>query len=92
MNKLQEKAAELLDLANQQNNPGNVVWINGASVLIEYSGNLYSRITLTETGRARVESWESAGRKTENISLKALPDYLRYHAERLQEQKEKAGN
>jgi hypothetical protein len=90
MNKLQEKAKELLTIAdsfgidyqieNREGHNSGIIY----AVIIDYKttqGKFYTEISYTETEKARAESWEKIGNKWERVSLKSLPDYFRYHAE-----------
>ena len=95
MNKLEEKAKEILAIADSfgieyeiENRTGHnsqeVYLIN-----IDYKttgSKFYSCISYTETERARVESWEKMGGRWERVSVKSLPDYFEYHAKENQKQ------
>ena len=85
MNKLQEKAAELVAMANsfgiecQTQERGDYA----VDVIYKVRGSrLISFIAYTNSNRASVETRESNARKVEKISLKSLPELLEYHGER----------
>jgi hypothetical protein len=79
MNALEIKATELVEMAAGYGVKAEVLTTPNY-VRVEYFYNLYSLITLTETGKARVESIEYSAAKTNNVSLKALPEYVSYLA------------
>jgi hypothetical protein len=74
------KAAELVELARQFGFEPQVDHYAHYST-VRFNGNLVSRITMTDTGRASVKSWDRAGRASESVSLKALPEYLKYYSQ-----------
>lgn len=98
MNKLQEKANELIAIANSfgieyeiENREGHNNGILYA-VIIDWKtteGRFYTNVSYTETEKARAETWEKMGGRWERVSLKSLPDYFRYHAEQNQKQPQK---
>jgi hypothetical protein len=81
MNKLEEKAAELVALGESYGyTPNTDSRANGQFVYVFYNHKLRSLISFTETGKVKVESWERDG-KTINISLKNLAGYLQGYKE-----------
>jgi hypothetical protein len=85
MNKLQEKANELIAIANSFGIECQTQERGDYAVDVFYKvrgGRLVSVISYTDNGRARVETRESNARKIEKVSLKSLPEILEYHGER----------
>jgi hypothetical protein len=82
MNKLQEKAIELIALGESYGYTPEIhtTGLDGCFVYVFYNNNIGSLISFTETGKVRVESWERTYKKI-NISLKNLPDYLEDYKE-----------
>jgi hypothetical protein len=74
------KAAELVDLGRQFGFEPQVDHYAYYST-VRFNGNLVSRITMTDTGLASVKSWDRTGRASESVSLKALPEYLKYYSQ-----------
>jgi hypothetical protein len=89
MNKLQEKAAELIAIGESYGLEPQVSRASDFFVCVDYNQSLYSQISFTETGKVSVKSFERYGRKTESVSLKSLSDYLRFFGE---EKRKRAGN
>ena len=98
MNKLEEKAAELIAIAdsfgieyeieNRLGHDSQDLYL----VIINYKttqGRFYSSVQYSETKKASVETWEHIGSRRERVSLKSLPDFFRYHAEENQKQPQK---
>lgn len=87
MNKLEEKAQELLTMALNHGltcqviERPNYIEINYQTAPRE--GQLYSFISYTETERASVETYERHGGKRTRVSMKALPDYFEWHSKQL---------
>jgi hypothetical protein len=79
MNNKEAKAAELVELAREFGFEPQVEHYAYYSS-VRYNHNLVSRIILTDTGKASVKSWDRCGRASESVSLKALPDYLRFYS------------
>ena len=103
MNKLQEKAAELVAMANSHGLETQTQERGDYAIDIIYKirgGRLVSVISYTSNGRASVETRESNARKIERVSLKSLPEILEYFGERAKRLREieeangliKAGN
>ena len=85
MNKLQEKATELIAIAEDYGIETQTQERADYAIDIFYKirgGRLVSVISYTDNGRARVETRESNARKIEKVSLKSLPELLEYHGER----------
>ena len=89
MNKLQEKATELIAMGESYGLEPEVSRQGDFLVCVDYNQNLYSQISFTKTGKVSVKSFERLGRKTETVSLKALSDYLRFFGE---VKRKRAGN
>jgi hypothetical protein len=89
MNKLQEKATELIAMGESYGLEPQISRASDFFVCVDYNGNLYTQISFTQTGKVSVKSFERVGRRTENVSLKALSDYLRFFGE---EKRKRAGN
>jgi hypothetical protein len=79
MNTLETKATELVELAAGYGIEAEVLTTPNY-IKVNFSGNLYSRISLTDTGKVRVESLEWTPARSERVSLKALPEYIAYLA------------
>jgi hypothetical protein len=69
MNKLQEKATELAELAKAYGLDPQIQVRGDWVVYVDYTRNLHSQILFTDTGRVSVKSWERFGRKSEPVSL-----------------------
>jgi hypothetical protein len=91
VNKLIEKARDITAVADSCGVDYETEYCEsyGTNVLylinIKYKtteGSFYSSIQYSETKKASVETWEHMGGRRERVSLKALPDYLSYHAKR----------
>lgn len=89
MNKLSEKAQELANIATNHGLEPKIREVGDWLVYVDYTHNLHSAITLTDTGRVSVKSWEKVGRRNESVALKSLDSYLRYLGERKKEADEK---
>ena len=89
MNKLQEKAVELIAMGESYGLDPEVSRESDFLVCVDYNQNLYTQISFTQTGKVSVKSFNRVGRRTENVSLKALGDYLRFFGE---EKRKRAGN
>ena len=77
MNKLQEKANELIALAKDNGLEANSRPRGNDFVDIEYTtkrARIYTMISYTETGRVKVDTWETNGRKRETVPAKYLGD------------------
>jgi hypothetical protein len=94
MNKLQEKATELIALAGSCGIETITQTRGNYAVDIEYKvrkGRLISTITYTETGRVSIATWESYPAFSNRVSLKNLGDYLKAHARDMAEHAERIG-
>jgi hypothetical protein len=80
MDKLQDKARELVALGKSYGYTPEIDPANEYFVYVFYNNSIGSLLSLTETGKVRVESWER-GRKRTNISLKNLPEHLQGYKE-----------
>jgi hypothetical protein len=79
MNALEIKAEELVGMAAGFGVKAEVLSTPNY-VRVEFFKNLYSFISFTDTGKVRVESIERYPAKSQNVSLKALPEYVSYLA------------
>lgn len=89
MNALEAKALELSELAKSYGLEPKMQVRGDWLVYLDYTHNLHSAITFTDTGRVSVKSWERWGRKNESVSFKSLDSYLRYAGEQKKEADEK---
>jgi hypothetical protein len=80
MNKLQEKANELVALGESYGYAPEIDPANEHFVYVFYNNSIGSLLSFTETGKVRVESWER-GRKRTNISLTNLASHLQGYKE-----------
>ena len=80
MNALEAKAVELSDLAKTYGLEAKMDVRGDWLVYLDYTHNLSSVITYTETGKVRVESYQF-GRRKEKVSLKNLDEYLQWASE-----------
>jgi hypothetical protein len=81
MNALEIKATELVAIATELGIQTEVQVQGEHLVYVRfgYTG-ITSRIIHTATGKANVKTWERRGRKSQPISLKALPANLEWFA------------
>jgi hypothetical protein len=89
MNKLQEKATELIAMGESYGLEPQITTASDFLVCVDYNQKLHTEISFTETGKVSVKSFQRLGRKTESVSLIALSDYLRFFGE---EKRKRAGN
>jgi hypothetical protein len=89
VNTLETKATELAELAKSYGLDPKIQVRGDWLVYVDYTHNLHSAITFTDTGRVSVKSWERFGRKSESVSLKSLDSYLRYAGEQKKEEAKK---
>jgi hypothetical protein len=82
LNKLEEKAAELIALGQSYGLNPTTETVKDHTIYITYSRGLGSVITYTEKGKASAHNYEKTARKTETISAKNLPDFLKFYAAR----------
>jgi hypothetical protein len=82
MNKLQEKANELVALGESYGYAPEIDPSGNGEhyVYVFYNNSIGSLLSFTETGKVRVESWER-GRKRTNISLTNLASHLQGYKE-----------
>ena len=87
MNKLQDKASQLVKMAQLHGLNCEVIerpmYIELKYETAPSEGAFYSFIQYSETERASVETWEMYGGKRVRVSMKALPDYFDWHAKQL---------
>jgi hypothetical protein len=75
MNKLEEKATELIAIAKMFGLEANSRPRGNEFVDIEYhtkKARIYTLISYTETGRVKIDTWETNGRKRETVPAKYL--------------------
>ena len=89
MNKLEEKAAQLIALGESWGLTPTKETVKDHTIYITYARGLGSVITYTEKGKASVYSYENTARKRETVSTKNLPQYLSFYAAR---ERKKAAN
>jgi hypothetical protein len=95
MNKLEEKAAEVIAIAKvfglkAESHPRGNEFVD-----IRYAtekANIYTLISYTETGRVKVETWERNARKSETVAAKYLGELFASVAASERRHAAKAGN
>ena len=90
MNKLQEKAAELVALGESY---GLKPKIDGQSdwvVYVDYTNEITSLIYFTDTGKVCVETWDYKGRRKEKVALKNLEQVLEYEVKDIKDREARA--
>jgi hypothetical protein len=86
MNKLEQKASELIAMAEAYGIETKTQQRGDYALDILYKvkgSRILSVITYTDSGRASVETYESTPRKKTKISLNALADHLEYYSEKV---------
>jgi hypothetical protein len=83
MNKLEAKAAELIELAKKQGVNAVITYQTEHYIFIDYNKTISSVLSYTYTGKVSVKSWEDFGPATKRraISQKNLPFYLEGYEE-----------
>jgi hypothetical protein len=83
MNKLEEKAAELIAIAKMFGLEAESHTRGNEFVDIRYiteKANIYTLISYTETNRVKIETWERNAGKTEKVAVKYLGELFKYVA------------
>lgn len=76
---LQAKAEELIALSETYGLKAKISLASGLAVWVDYNNHLHSVVSFTDTGKVSVKSYDRVGGRTENVSLKNLPDYLKFY-------------
>jgi hypothetical protein len=93
MNKLEEKATELVAIAKMFGLEAQSHARGNEFVDIRYTtdkANIYTLISYTETNRVKVETWERNAGKTEKVATKYLGELFAYVAASEKRHAEKA--
>lgn len=78
MNKLQEKARELVALGQSYGLDPKIEGQSDWVVYVDYTNAITSSIYFTDTGKVSVETWDHKGRRKEKVSFKNLAEVLEY--------------
>jgi hypothetical protein len=78
MNKLEEKAAELVALGESYGLKPKIEGQSDWVVYVDYTNAITSSIYFTDTGKVSVETWDHNGRRKEKVALKNLAEVLEY--------------
>lgn len=81
MNKLEAKAAELVEMAGDYGIDAEVETVGDHTVYVRFNKNLTSIITIGYKGHAIVKSYDQAGRRRDFVALRSLRSYLKFYAE-----------
>jgi len=90
MNKLQDKARELVALGQTYGLEPKIEGQSDWVVYVDYTNNLTSLIYFTDTEKVRVETWDYSGRRKEKIALKNLDQVLEYVAKDIKDREARA--
>jgi hypothetical protein len=85
MNKFEAKTAELVELGRKYGFEPEVQFHGQDfifAVSIRFNRNVYTSLSENMNGSIKVESYDTVGRRSERVSFKSLPDYLRFYSER----------
>jgi hypothetical protein len=88
MNKLQDRAREILALSKGYGLTPQLEKVEEELIKIKHANQFWTVVSLTPRGRVSVYSVEKVNGRYWDIATKNLPDYLEKHARRA----EKAGN
>jgi hypothetical protein len=81
MDKLQDKATELIAMAESQGITAKISYQSEHYIYLDYSDRISSHISYTYTGKVSVKSWEDWGYRRNAISTKNLATYLQDYAQ-----------
>ncbi len=90
MNKLQDKARELVALGQTYGLEPKIEGQSDWVVYVDYTNNITSLIYFTDTEKVRVETWDYSGRRKEKIALKNLEQVLEYVAKDIKDREQRA--
>jgi hypothetical protein len=88
MNKLQDKAREILALSKGYGLTPQLEQVEDDRIRIKHANQFWTVVSLTPRGRVSVFSIEKVNGRYWDIATKNLPEYLEKHARR----EKKAGN
>jgi hypothetical protein len=83
MNKLEEKAEELANMARQYGLEPVIQKHGDWYVNVDYHKSFYSHVSYTDTGRVSVKTWEKVFSKWESVALKSLDEYLEFASKQI---------
>jgi hypothetical protein len=90
MNKLQEKAAELVALGESYGLEPKTNSQSDWVVYVDYTNAITSLIYFTDTGKVCVETWDYKGRRKEKVALKNLEEVLEYEVKDIKDREARA--